>query len=134
MPLEWTNDLAVGVEEIDNQHKELFRRINNLLDACVQGKGKDEVLSILKFLDDYVIVHFTAEEGLQKRYNYPNYTSHKTLHAEFKKSIYDIKKMIKDEGFGPHLIFRMHRTVVDWWFEHIGRADKEFGSFLQGKI
>lgn len=43
MAIEWTDELATGVNKIDNQHKELFKRINNLLDACNQGKGKDEV-------------------------------------------------------------------------------------------
>jgi len=38
MAIEWTNDLATGVSEIDYQHKELFRRINSLLDACREGK------------------------------------------------------------------------------------------------
>lgn len=134
MAILWKEDLATGVEEIDNQHKELFRRINNLLDACTQGKGKDEVLNTIRFLDDYVMVHFTAEEGLQKAYNYPDYTSHKALHAEFIKNISDIKKAIEKEGVGLHLVLRTNRTVVDWLLNHIGQIDKKLGAFLKGKI
>src|SRR3972149_3293503 len=106
MPFEWTQNLSIGVAEIDNQHKELFKRINNLLDACTQGKGKDEVLNTLRFLDDYVTVHFTEEERLQQKYNYPYYTSHKALHAEFIKNISDIKKAVEEEGAGLHLVVR----------------------------
>ena len=36
--MQWTEDLTVGVEAIDNQHKELFSRINSLADAIRQGK------------------------------------------------------------------------------------------------
>jgi hemerythrin len=43
MAIEWTDDLAVGIVEIDNQHKELFHQINQLLEACNQGKGKETV-------------------------------------------------------------------------------------------
>jgi len=34
MALEWTDDLATGSEVIDYQHKELFKRINFLMEAC----------------------------------------------------------------------------------------------------
>lgn len=27
MPIEWTEDLAIGEEKIDNQHREMFQRI-----------------------------------------------------------------------------------------------------------
>lgn len=134
MPIEWTERLRVGVEEIDNQHKELFKRINNLLDACTQGKGKDEVLNTLRFLDDYVTVHFTAEERLQQKYNYPDYTSHKARHTEFIKNISDIKKAIEEEGVGLHLVIRTNNTVVDWLINHIGKMDKKVGALLKEKI
>lgn len=38
MPIEWTQDLAVGVKIIDEQHKEIFRRVDSLLDACKAGR------------------------------------------------------------------------------------------------
>jgi hemerythrin len=31
--MQWTEDLSVGVEAIDNQRRELFIRINSLADA-----------------------------------------------------------------------------------------------------
>jgi len=58
MPFEWTQNLSIGVAEIDNQHKELFKRINNLLDAISQGKGKQELFAVLEFLEDYSKFHF----------------------------------------------------------------------------
>ena len=36
--MEWTNNLATGVPEIDNQHKEIFNRVNKLSAACSEGK------------------------------------------------------------------------------------------------
>ena len=38
--IQWTDDLAVNVLDIDNQHKELFARINRFFDAFEQtGRG-----------------------------------------------------------------------------------------------
>ncbi|MHB0870885.1 MAG: hypothetical protein ACYC5J_15740 [Chloroflexota bacterium] len=33
MPVQWTPDLSVGVTLIDDQHKGLFKRVNQLLEA-----------------------------------------------------------------------------------------------------
>ena len=87
MAILWKENLSVGVNEIDNQHKELFNRINNLLDACTRGKGSEEIKRTLNFLSDYVISHFGTEENLMVRYNYPDYTSHKEKHEKFKKNL-----------------------------------------------
>ena len=66
MAIEWSDNLSTGVAEIDNQHKELFRRINDLFDACNQGKGKSEVAGVMEFLESYVVEHFGKEENYMK--------------------------------------------------------------------
>lgn len=133
MAIEWNNDLSIGVDEIDNQHKELFRRINALLDACTQGKGKGEVGRVINFLEDYIVKHFNAEEAIQKKHAYPDYESHKTLHDEFRKSFSELKKSFETEGAGLPLVLRTNRTVVDWLVKHIGRVDKVLGGFLKSE-
>lgn len=132
MPLEWNNDLSIGVNEIDNQHKELFKRINSLLEACTQGKGKDEVGKVINFLEDYIVEHFNAEEAIQRKCaSYPDYQSHKALHDEFRKKFSELKKQFENEGAGLPLVLRTNRAVVDWLIMHIGRVDKVLGSFLK---
>ena len=42
MSIEWSNSLATGVTEIDDQHREIFNRVNRLSEACSEGKGKEE--------------------------------------------------------------------------------------------
>ena len=34
-----TKDLETGNTLIDTEHRELFAAVNNLMDACSQGKG-----------------------------------------------------------------------------------------------
>ena len=38
MTLQWTQALSVGVDEIDDQHRELFRRAARLLDGLKKGE------------------------------------------------------------------------------------------------
>ncbi len=41
MAVEWTEELLTGISDIDNQHKELLRRLKDLRTACHEGRGKD---------------------------------------------------------------------------------------------
>lgn len=39
MSVLWTDNLATGKDVIDSRHRELFRRVNNLFQTSLQGKG-----------------------------------------------------------------------------------------------
>lgn len=71
MSIQWRKSYEIGVEEIDSQHKELFKRIRDLLDACSQNKGRQEVSKMIDFLEEYVDIHFTSEEKLHVKNLYP---------------------------------------------------------------
>lgn len=133
MAIKWSEDLRVGVDTIDSQHKELFNRINNLLDACMKGKGSEEVKRTLNFLSDYVISHFGTEESLMAKYNYPDYTSHKERHEKFKKEFAELKMKIEKEATGLLATLGTNHLLIDWWLNHIGKVDKVLGAFLSEK-
>lgn len=134
MSIEWTADLTAGVKEIDNQHKELFQRINSLLDACNRGKGKAEVGKVIKFLEDYVITHFSEEEKYMVKYDYPDYLSHKKQHSEFMENFLKLKTQFEAEGPGVHIVVITNRLIIDWLRNHIRKTDTALGSFLKTKI
>lgn len=134
MSIEWTTDLATGVDEIDKQHKELFQRINSLLGSCREGKGKDEVKKVIWFLEDYVITHFSEEERYMGKHDYPEYSSHKRQHLEFMENFLTLKKQFESEGPGVHIVVNINHLVVDWLKNHIRRLDKALGAFLKTKI
>ena len=133
MAILWKENLSVGVNEIDNQHKELFNRINNLLDACTRGKGSEEVKRTSDFLSEYVISHFGTEEKLMNKYNYPDYASHKEKHEKFKKEFAELKMKIEKEDTGLLTTIGTNHLLIDWWLNHIGKVDKALGAFLSGK-
>lgn len=134
MPIQWTPDLAVGVETIDNQHKELYKRINDLLEACRAGKGKETVGEVVAFLEAYVVEHFNAEESLMVRYSYPGYVDHKSLHTQFVKDFAALKEQIKAEGATGHIVIQTNRVVVNWLNQHIRNVDTRLGEFLKTKL
>ncbi len=133
MAIEWTQDLAVGISEIDNQHQEIFRKINNLLEACNVGKGKLAVGEVIDFLGNYVVEHFGAEEKYMQEYNYPDYPLHKQMHDDFVKRFKELKEDYEKNGVAVNLVIQTNKFVVRWLNEHIRNVDKKLGIFLKEK-
>ncbi|MBI5848062.1 MAG: hemerythrin family protein [Nitrospirae bacterium] len=133
MAIEWTEDLATGVSRIDAQHQELFRRINSLLEACNKGKGKEEVIPVVKFLEDYVVTHFAEEEKQMIHFNYPEYEHHKAEHLKFMENFSKVKDHLKADSIGLTAVIMTNQLVIDWLRSHIRRIDRELGSFLKTK-
>ena len=97
---EWSDDLSVGDEVIDSQHKRLLIQINKILDAVAFGVDSKEVHdNMIPFLDEYIKEHFCYEEEYMKQMNYPNIKRHKREHHNF------IKNYIK---FFYNLYLRCH--------------------------
>lgn len=134
MPLEWSEDLSVGVKEIDNQHKELFNRINDLHAAMNQGRGREVITELIKFLEEYVVIHFGTEEKYMTRYAYPEYPSHKKQHEWFTKELSDTKNKLKEKGPAVHIVVHSNYLLYDWWVNHIKKIDKALGIFLMQKL
>ena len=129
MAIEWTKDLATGSAEIDNQHKTIFIRINDMLEACKQGKGKATVESLIVFLEEYVLSHFDEEERFMKKHHYPEYAAHKALHVEFIMQVVALKKQVATEGVGVHTVIAVNQLVVNWFRDHIRKVDTKLGAF-----
>jgi hemerythrin len=131
MPISWNNNLLTGVDLIDKQHKELFHRFDSLLAACNQGKGKDEVMRLLQFLDDYIREHFDAEEQLQLKHNYPQYGEHKAQHITFVADVDRLKKQFVSEGATLPLVIQTNQALVAWLIQHISNVDVAFARYLK---
>jgi hemerythrin len=131
MAIGWSSDLATGVDAIDNQHREIFSRVDRLTAACGDGRGKDEVLRLLLFLEDYVKEHFAAEEKLQLRHAYPEYQEHKAQHTRFMAEVAKLGAEFKAEGATLSLVIMTNKTLASWLVQHITKTDMEFARFLR---
>jgi hemerythrin len=131
MAIEWNEKLLTGNNNIDEQHKELFRRFDTLLEACNQRKGKEEVQNLLLFLGDYVKTHFAMEEGLQQRSGYLYYPAHKEQHDGFVRELEELEKQFETEGATLSLVIQTNQRMVDWLINHINVKDKDLAVYLR---
>jgi hemerythrin len=132
--MKWTQDMSVGIETIDAQHRELFKRINDLLQAIKEHRCKTEIDGTIKFLDDYARFHFSEEEKDMKEAGYGGLENHRKHHAVYLSNIKDLKELASQpriQGMSYELSVTTNQVVVDWIVDHIMKIDKQFGEFVK---
>ncbi|EHI97963.1 MULTISPECIES: bacteriohemerythrin [unclassified Clostridium] len=126
----WDGSLSIGIDNIDNQHKELFNCIDKLLVSIENLKSDDEVIKTLKFLEDYVIKHFNEEEEIQRKTNYPLLDIQHIQHENFKNDLKEFKRVFETHGASTLLALNIQQSLIDWLKNHIMNLDKDLGDFL----
>ncbi|MBM4329112.1 MAG: bacteriohemerythrin [Deltaproteobacteria bacterium] len=129
----WLPDYEVGVPQIDEQHRELFRMFNELMDATWDGKGKEHAKASLAFLADYVVKHFAMEESLMQRHDYSGYAAHKKIHDDFSKEVGYFIEEYHSKEINTDLLVQMVLKVGQWTRDHIRSMDLELGRLLVSK-
>jgi hemerythrin len=132
MGIEWRDSLAIGIEAIDNQHKELLARFDRLLSACQSGQGIEEVKKLLNFLDEYVRTHFRDEEALQVQHRFPGLDAHRREHLYFIEQLNRLKTDIKKEGVSTHHVIEANNMLLQWLMNHIAKSDTAIGAHIKG--
>lgn len=133
MAYTWTNDLETGNAAIDSQHKQLIAAINNLLDACSKGKGRDALRETTAFLYDYTAKHFADEEKLQIANQYPDYANHKKAHEGFKQTVHDIMDELNNQGPTIVLVGKVNTSIGSWLLNHIKKEDVKVAAHIRSK-
>ncbi len=134
--MEWTEKLAVGIKTVDSQHRELFKRINNLVTAIKQHRCKEEIDGTIKFLEDYARVHFSEEEKHMRETGYPGYEEQREDHRKYLAALAELKtqaSLPRVHGSSYDLSATTNQVVVDWIVDHIMKVDMKFGEFLKKK-
>ncbi|HET6923408.1 MAG TPA: bacteriohemerythrin [Anaeromyxobacteraceae bacterium] len=133
MGIPWTESLEIGIPEIDQQHQELFLRLERLLRGIVGGE-REEVGRLLEFLGHYVVSHFGAEERWMIQSGYPDYPHHKAEHDRFMQDFLRIQVEFEQKGPTVLMGMRVNNWVADWLRQHIIHVDMALGRFLAGRV
>ena len=120
----WSREFELGVDIIDRQHRELIERINQLLNAVRQGKGREESMTLLRFLQEYVVEHFQSEEIYMRRKGYQDYEAHKEMHDTFVADLHELMAEVEKTGITSEHVVLINRRVINWVVAHIFLVDK----------
>lgn len=127
--IQWSNELSVGVKAIDDQHKELIRIANGLINAAHKGSGKRVVTNVIRRLREYTVFHFNSEEKLMEEARFPKRGDHIAEHARLK---HDVKlfqrKLYEQKHVKPEVILEFLKT---WLLKHILSTDRELARHIK---
>lgn len=131
--IEWDSRIySVGVELFDQHHKHLVDIINKLNTTITTNNNKKNIEKIIDELIDYTLFHFTAEEELMQRYEYPNseIEEQKISHKKFIDNINGFKGKME----GATMLWTssgMLDYLSDWLISHILVTDKKYSTFFK---
>ena len=127
----WGPMFEVGVHEIDTQHRQLFNLANELAEAIMQRREQDILIRILAELTRYTQTHFTTEEQLMTRHQYPGAEAHRRQHQELVHQVEQLRLAVQEGQ--PDAADKVLKLFTGWLAEHIMHIDKALARDLQQK-
>jgi hemerythrin-like metal-binding protein len=119
----WDDALSVGIDVIDEHHRYLFDLTNDLFEVVSTKRGTREVARVMKALDQYVQVHFRAEERMMAHYGYAALDRQETQHHQFEDRLREFYAEMHDNPLCAP--FEMLAYLRDWLVKHIVHEDAE---------
>jgi len=116
--------MSTGVRSVDEQHCELIDRIGALHSACIDGRGREELLKMMHFLGDYAKAHFAHEEKLMDQRRCPSRAANKAAHARFLEQYGELLEAVKRDGVSTKLVVELEHLLSDWLRNHICSIDR----------
>jgi hemerythrin len=133
MKISWSKELAVGVAEIDEQHQQWIKRLNDVAAAIAAHVGPAKLGQTLDFLADYTQTHFATEEKLMAAAQYPGLAKQLAEHKELTGTLKEILRDFNEEGATTKLAETVNNYLGNWLLTHIREQDLAFGKFLKSK-
>lgn len=126
----FTDDCLIGVEAIDNEHRELFRIINEtqeLLDNQIISDKYDHIIEMVERLEQYAEEHFRHEEEYMESIHHPELNLQKRQHLFFCDKINSITNSFSSDHEQQAVLEDLLHYLVTWLYRHIISSDLMIG-------
>jgi hemerythrin len=121
--MRWSDQYATGIEQIDVQHKMIFKMAEDFRAALDEGAGERVYGEMLESLDLYVRTHFGFEERCMEQYRCPAALGNKKAHAKFVGVLSGFQRRYTASGFDRADARDLVDSVDQWLADHICRVD-----------
>ena len=123
--LEWRDAMRLGHGPMDNSHED-FVRVVKALSAC----NVVTALGSLQALEDHLLEHFQAEQGLMERTAYPNMACHLDEHQKVLDSVERVNALAKIGQVGLSDVHRLAAALADWFPQHLTYLDSALSTWI----
>ena len=128
MSIQWSQSLSTHLPQIDDQHRQMIKLLNDLVDAITQNQAQQTVAAVLHAMRAYADKHFACEESCMDRHHCPTAAINRTEHNHFRKMIANFEARLSSEGVTDALAMQVEQQLAVWVIQHIGSIDRELAN------
>ncbi len=122
--MEWNNNLDVGVNDMNNQHKKILDLMNKMYDSYKNGDAFESYEPYLDELRSFTVQHFKEEEEFMESINFEGIAGHKQIHASLLETFQNHYDEIKGS---KSLNDKFCAFLKLWLSAHIQGIDVKYG-------
>ncbi len=134
---QYTRDCMIGIVQLDNEHRELFRMINEVERAIqLEHFDMESVQILVNALQDYAKNHFAHEEEYMAEIGDPELERQKKEHANFAAKMDSMKLDLRelDESHAKTALADLLEYLARWLYRHILSSDIMIGKMHQFEL
>ena len=120
--MEWKDEYSVGIQEIDNQHKQLLRSFSEIEESIRLKQGWSDIHYAIVGLIQAARMHFSFEEAMMRLFGYPGLEFHLKEHRSF----FDSLDAIERRSLKLSAETEMVRFLLEWLKKHMLGSDKGY--------
>jgi len=128
-PLTWREGWALGIDLLDDEHREMVRLINRLLES-------DEPTPLTQRLDALIAQlrrHFETEEVFLRAIDFPGAEDHAREHTMQLAEFVDLRRSVSRDK-ATSLDPADQESIRQWFFEHVIGEDKRFAIYYRETV
>jgi len=125
---EWQDSYSVGVALVDDDHKNLVGILNSAVHAVSEHKGSEAVREIFDDLLEYTVYHFSHEEALLERTQFPGLEEHRAIHDRLIRKLLTFHQDYRRRTVD---IADVANFLIEWLLTHILEEDARFADHLR---
>jgi hemerythrin len=127
--LRWNDSFAIGISQLDEQHKKVINSMYILAEAVHMGE-KNVIDINATFLVDYFLHQFHAEEELLEKHGYEDLMFHQQKHEKFSRQLLKSQDDIEN---GTCQCSELISLIEHWLEHHVIVEDRKYVDFLHEK-
>jgi hemerythrin len=131
--IEWNESYSLGIELIDEQHKGVMERFNDISIAIDKCQGEHEITKTLDYLIRHAESHFILEEKYMIDSSFPELEKHAKDHERFRFILNDLEEDFEEEGSTKNLAEAISTFLINGLITHIQGPDQKLARFLARK-
>ncbi len=120
--VEWDDKIALQIPEINADHQRFLKLIHDLNESIIARFDKEVIRARVTMLIDDAVAHFSHEDELFRKWNYPGAERHAQRHAQILASLREVVAMF-DSGLSDFQLIKSGLKVKAALIEHLVKED-----------